>query len=180
MLYRLTRNIKYLIILLCAPFATSLTMSAQDGSVSYNFLNLPSSSHIYGLGGMNITTVEDNINTTDQNPALLGPEMDMQLGINYMRYIGETNFAGLKFAKKTSDRSAMAVGIQYFGYGEMKYADENGLDMTTAVIDTICNTVTFVVALAIGFLLILILLSAFGNMINLSFRLPNMDLFFML
>lgn len=126
MLYRLTRNIKYLIILLCAPFATSLTMSAQDGSVSYNFLNLPSSSHIYGLGGMNITTVEDNINTTDQNPALLGPEMDMQLGINYMRYIGETNFASLKFAKKTSDRSAMAVGIQYFGYGEMKYTDING------------------------------------------------------
>lgn len=64
---------------------------------------------------------------------------------------------------------------EQFAARAVNYADENGLDMTTAVIDTICNTVTFVVALAIGFLLILILLSAFGNMINLSFRLPNME-----
>ena len=74
--------------------STSLIMRAQDGTVAYNFLNLPSSSHIYGLGGVNISTVEDNLNTTDQNPALLGPEMDMQIGLNYMRYVGETNFAG--------------------------------------------------------------------------------------
>lgn len=106
--------------------STSLIMRAQDGTVAYNFLNLPSSSHIYGLGGVNISTVEDNLNTTDQNPALLGPEMDMQIGVNYMRYVGETNFAGLKFAKKASDRSAFAIGAQYFGYGDIKYADESG------------------------------------------------------
>ena len=96
-----------------------LRINAQDGTVAYNFLNLPSSSHIYGLGGVNISTVEDNLNTTDQNPALLGPEMDLQIGINYMRYVGETNFAGLKFAKKASERSAVLLGLQYFGYGDL-------------------------------------------------------------
>lgn len=104
----------------------SLNLRSQDGSTAYNFLNLPSSSHIYGLGGINISTIEDNLNLTDQNPALLGPEMDMQIGINYMMYIGNTNFAGLKFAKKITERSALLAGIQYFGYGNMKYADEIG------------------------------------------------------
>lgn len=119
-------QIKSLILLGLFSVAIAFNINAQDGSTAYNFLNLPSSSHIYGLGGVNISTIEDNLNLTDQNPALLGPEMDMQIGVNYMRYVGETNFAGLKFAKKTSERSALAVGIQYFGYGNMKNADEHG------------------------------------------------------
>jgi len=64
---------------------------------------------------------------------------------------------------------------EQFAERAVHYSEENGVDMTTAVIDTICSTVTYVTALAIGFLLILILLSAIGNMINLSFRLPNME-----
>ncbi len=104
----------------------SATAIAQDGSAAYNFLNIPSSSHIYGLGGANISTVEDDINITDQNPALLGQEMDMQLGINYMRYIGESDFAGVKFAHKFKEHGTWAAGIQYFGYGEMKSTEIDG------------------------------------------------------
>ena len=118
--------IKTALITICATTLFPLSINAQDGTIAYNFLNLPSSSHIYGLGGVNISTIEDNINLTDQNPALLGPEMDLQIGLNYMRYVGETNFAGLKFAKKATERSAFAIGVQYFGYGSMKYADEQG------------------------------------------------------
>ena len=122
-----TQNrIKTWFILWLLYIAITFNISAQDGSTAYNFLNLPSSSHIYGLGGVNISTIEDNLNLTDQNPALLGPEMDMQIGINYMRYVGETNFAGLKYAKKITERSALLAGIQYFGYGNMKHADEIG------------------------------------------------------
>ena len=63
---------------------------SQESSTAYNFLNLPSSTLTYGLGGINITSIEDDINSIDQNPSLLGPEVEMQLGVNYMRYIGES------------------------------------------------------------------------------------------
>lgn len=126
MLNSAKKYIFIIILVLCQATVFPLSANAQDGSVAYNFLNLPSSSHIYGLGGLNISTVEDNINLTDQNPALLGPEMDLQLGLNYMRFVGETNFAGFKFAKSASDRSAFAVGFQYFGYGSMTEADNQG------------------------------------------------------
>ena len=36
-------------------------------------------------------------------PGLLGPEVDMQIGINYMRYVGESNFAGVKFGRRAGD-----------------------------------------------------------------------------
>jgi hypothetical protein len=101
-------------------------LSAQDGSTAYNYLNVTSSARIYGLGGVNISTVEDELSTADQNPGLLGSEMDNQVLLDYMRYLGDSNFAGLKFAKAVGERGAWAAGIRYFGYGEMKAADETG------------------------------------------------------
>lgn len=106
--------------------AFSAPCAVADGSPAYNFLNIPSSTRIYGLGGVNITTVDDDINTIDQNPALLGPELDMQIGVNYMRYIGSANFAGARFGTRINDRSAWAIGLQYFGYGEIDATDVTG------------------------------------------------------
>lgn len=99
----------------------------QDSSPAYSFLNLPSSTLTYGLGGINITAIEDDINSIDQNPGLLGPEVEMQLGINYMRYIGESNFAGVKFGRSAGEHGAWMGGVQYFGYGTIKGADVNGV-----------------------------------------------------
>ncbi len=110
-----------------ATFATAhADLSGQHGSTAYNFLNITSSSRIYGLGGFNISTVDDDINTIDQNPALLGIEMSNQLGINYMRYLGDSNFAGARFAHSAGDHGAWAAGIEYFGYGSITAADESG------------------------------------------------------
>lgn len=101
--------------------------NAADSSPAYNFLNIPSSVTSYGLGGLNISSVDDDVNNIDMNPALLGPEMDKSIGLNYMRYVGGSNFAGVKYANRANDYSAWGVGIQYFGYGSMKEADETGV-----------------------------------------------------
>lgn len=100
---------------------------AQDGSTAYNYLNVTSSARIYGLGGVNITTVEDELSTTDQNPGLLGHEMNNQVMVDYMRYLGNSNFAGVRYAHAVGERGAWAAGIRYFGYGEMTAADETGV-----------------------------------------------------
>lgn len=104
----------------------SIGALATDGSTAYNFLDVTTSTHIYGLGGINISTVADDINITDQNPALLGGEMDKQLGFSYMRYMGESNFAGAKFGAQAHEHGAWAAGIRYFGYGKMQSADADG------------------------------------------------------
>lgn len=115
-------------IIACAAAMSSAvsTANAADGSTAYNFLNHTSSSHIYGLGGVNVSLVDDDISTVDQNPALLGPEFNGQLAVNYMKYVGEANFAGARYGISAGERSAWAIGLQYFGYGEMKGADIAG------------------------------------------------------
>src|SRR5574344_2342259 len=69
---------------------------------------------------------EDDINMVNQNPALLGSEMSMQLGLNYMHYLGGSNFMGATFGIKAHEHGAVAGGLQYYGYGEMKSADIDG------------------------------------------------------
>lgn len=56
------------------------------------------------------------------------------------------------------------------------YADRNGVSMTEAVVNVLCDTTAFVGGLTVAFLMILILLVAIGNVGNLSFRLPNLEL----
>lgn len=99
---------------------------AQDGTNAYNYLNIPVSSHVYGLGGHNLSIIDDDINLVEQNPALLGLEFDKQIGLNYMRYIGESNFMGARFGNKIKEHNAWSVGIQYYGYGEFIAADIDG------------------------------------------------------
>lgn len=58
----------------------------------------------------------------------------------------------------------------------VRYADENVTDMTTATVAVMCDTATYIAGLTLGFLLILILITAIANIGNLSFRLPNLEL----
>ncbi|MDE6109924.1 MAG: type IX secretion system protein PorQ [Muribaculaceae bacterium] len=97
-----------------------LHVAAQDGSAAYSWLNVTSSSKIYGLGGVNISLVDDDVMSTEGNPALLGPEMSNQIGLNYMHYIGGSNFAGIRYAHSAGERGAWSAAVRYFGYGSMR------------------------------------------------------------
>lgn len=113
---------KRIILSIIAVLAISATaIKAQDGgSTAYNFLNVTSSARIYGLGGVNITLVDDDVSVPDQNPALLGQEMSNMLGLNYMHYIGGSNFAGLRYAHAAGSHGAWMASVQYFGYGSIQ------------------------------------------------------------
>lgn len=100
---------------------------AYDGSSpAYQFLNITNSSRIYGLGGVNISTVTPDVSVVGQNPALLGPEYGRQLSVNYMHYVGGSNFAGLTFGTPSGEHGAWGMELRYFGYGSMPETDING------------------------------------------------------
>lgn len=109
---------RYIAVILTVVFVHA--MQAQDGTSAYSFLNISSSARIYGVGGMNITLVDDDITVVGQNPALLGPEMSNTVAFSYMRYLGNSNFAGLHYARSAGERGAWGVNVDYLGYGSMK------------------------------------------------------------
>ena len=106
--------------------ASCFSAVAQESNSAYNWLNITSSSRIYGLGGLNISLVDDEIQIADQNPALLGPEMSGQIAVNYMHYVGGSNLAGVRYGHSAGERGAWSAMIQYFGYGSVKEALPDG------------------------------------------------------
>ena len=76
-------SLRYISVLLALVIC--LTGRGQEGTSSFDFLNIPTSTHAYALGGTNISVIDEDINLVNQNPALLGPESDLQLGLNYMK-----------------------------------------------------------------------------------------------
>ena len=124
----MTISIRRYASLLLPLVASAFCGHAQDGgTTAYNFLDVSGSSKIYGLGGVNISVVDpEDIMTTDQNPALLGPEMSRSIGVGYMRYVGGSNFASAKFAHAAGQNGAWSLGLHYFGYGSTKEALPDG------------------------------------------------------
>lgn len=127
----MTTCLRQLILLSMAVVALLAMADGGTSTTAYNFLSVPVSSHVYGLGGHNITIIDDDINLVEQNPALLGSEFDHQVGLNYMRYIGETNFAGVRYGQGVTKSGSIAVGIQYFGYGNLQGVGADGVETGT-------------------------------------------------
>lgn len=118
-------NLRYIIILIFGLASYGFGYS-QEGSSAYSFLEVPSSSHAFALGGTNPNVIDDDINLVEQNPALLGPEIDMQVGFNYMHYLGSSNFAGVRYGMAAGERGAWSAAIQYLGYGSMQQTEVDG------------------------------------------------------
>lgn len=56
------------------------------------------------------------------------------------------------------------------------YAEENETDMISSVVQVLCAEVCFVGCFLLSFLLIIILITVIGNLPNLSYKLPHLDL----
>lgn len=113
-------------LIAAASIVAAPAASAQYGRSVYNFLELPTSAHAMAFGGTNPGIIDDDISLIDQNPALLGPEIDMQLGFGYMLHLNTANFASVRYGMAAGDRGAWAAGIRYLNYGSITQTDADG------------------------------------------------------
>jgi len=96
-----------------------LGASAQLGTNAYSFLDVSSSTHALGLGGYGIAVSGPDLMLIDQNPGLLGPEIESAVGLSYMRYFGSSNFMAARFAHSAGERGAWGIGVRYLDYGSI-------------------------------------------------------------
>ncbi|MDE6296717.1 MAG: type IX secretion system protein PorQ [Muribaculaceae bacterium] len=113
-------------LILISGAITAGSVVAQETSSAYDFLDISTSTHAYALGGSNVAIVDPDVTLVDQNPALLGPEVDNQIAFNYMHYMGSGNFAGLRYGMGAGERGAWALGIRYLNYGSIQGYEPDG------------------------------------------------------
>lgn len=99
---------------------------AQESRSVFSFLSLSSSSHAIALGGRNISSIEDDVSLSLQNPALLSCVSDNSLNLNFLTYMKGSKMGSAAFSKIAGDRGTWGVSAQFAGYGSMKETLETG------------------------------------------------------
>ncbi|MDE6380874.1 MAG: type IX secretion system protein PorQ [Muribaculaceae bacterium] len=102
-----------------AAMASSMSSFGQLGANAYSFLEVSSSTRALALGGYGIAVSGPDPMLVDQNPGLLGPEIERVAALSYMRYFGSSNFAAARFAHSAGERGAWAIGVRYLDYGSI-------------------------------------------------------------
>ena len=119
------------IIYACLSFlAFSHSLFAEiGGQQSFQFLNLPGSAKVAGIGGVNVSSRSHDVNMLYANPALLNPETNHQLSFGHISYLGDIKQNSLTYSFPNKKGNHWAAGLQYINYGDFIQRDATGQEM---------------------------------------------------
>ncbi|HEU4608396.1 MAG TPA: type IX secretion system protein PorQ [Chitinophagaceae bacterium] len=108
-------------------FNNTLFSQTLGGVSAYNFLRLPPSPQITGLGGINISQISHDGTLSYGNPALLQTSMKGQLNMVFNRMpSGISNYFIQGIWEKPAWQSFFAASVNYFNYGSLPETDAAG------------------------------------------------------
>jgi hypothetical protein len=102
-----------------------LSFAQIGGKNSYEFLDLPVNAHVAGMGGVNVSVLDQDVNMFMQNPALLNADMNRHLSISYQPYYADVKASSLAYSQKIRN-GTWGFGLQYFNYGKIDQTDASG------------------------------------------------------
>jgi len=118
--------IRKLVFLFALCFATA-TYAQVGGRATYQFLNLVNSPRQAALGGKVVTNYDYDPTQGLFNPASINWEMDNQLSVNFVDYLGDVSYGTASYAYLWDRRTqVLHGGVTYINYGNFDGYDEQG------------------------------------------------------
>ena len=114
-------------VIIIATLLTVQLFGQIGGTHTYDFLNLINSARVASFGGDVIAINDNDYNLTYHNPALLNPNMNQELALNYVNYFTDVNYGYASYASNISNYGVFSGGIHYINYGKFIAADEKGI-----------------------------------------------------
>lgn len=96
------------------------------GQRSFEFLNVPTNARTAGLGNVNISVKDQDVNLAIQNPALANSEMHNHVSANYILYLADLKYSSLTYAREFDRLGIWTAGLQYMNYGTFDGYDAAG------------------------------------------------------
>lgn len=118
------RHIIGILLLLMA-----LGVQAQQSNGTYSFLRATNSARVAALGGLPLPVYDDDIQLSTFNPAAIGEGMNNKLGLSYVDYYTDINFATAQYSRTFNNIGSFAATVQYHNYGHFDEASESGIVM---------------------------------------------------
>lgn len=111
-----------------------LTIAANSfaqfgGRNSYEFLNIPANARLAGLGGVNVSLANRDVNFFFNNPALVTDSLAGYGSAGYTFYTGDIGQATFAYAHKFNTIGTVSFGVQHLSYGEIEGYDPTGAEI---------------------------------------------------
>ena len=100
------------------------------GYSSFDFLTVPVNARVAGVGGVNVSTSDKDVNIIQQNPAVLNSSMNKYMSLNYLPYYGGVSATSLSYAHQIK-KALWGFGMQYLNYGSINSTNASGADQGT-------------------------------------------------
>jgi hypothetical protein len=109
----------------CIFIETRIAQAQFGGRQSFSFLNIAGAGRVIGLGGVNLTASDEDVQMFAQNPALLNEKMKNHFAFthtSYARQAGRTFLAGALNVRQKN----VGFFLNYNSYGDFVAADNAG------------------------------------------------------
>lgn len=117
------------ILFLVLAFVVLHTIPGQaqiGGDHTYQFLNLPNSARVTGMGGNFLAIKDNDITLTLANPSLITPEMHNNLAVSYVNYFTGLNYGFVMYSRTFGKTGSFVGSFQFIDYGKFIEADPSG------------------------------------------------------
>lgn len=114
-------------LIIVLVFLLSLGVSAQQANGTYSFLRATNSARVAALGGLPLALDDDDIQLSTFNPATIGEGMENKLGLSYVDYYTDINFATMQYSHTFNTIGSFAATVQFHNYGTFIEATEGGI-----------------------------------------------------
>lgn len=111
---------------------SKLPAQTLGGNAVFNFLLQPNTAQLAALGGVNVSSIGNEVGMSFHNPALLRDGMHQQLNTSFNAFLaGIKNYSFTTAYHVAPIQTNIAVGVNYFNYGTITQTDASGNIMGT-------------------------------------------------
>jgi len=113
-------------LVLCIIFNSLIGWSQIGGQRSFEFLNIPSTARLSGLGGVNVSLANQDVNLGFSNPALSGDSLTGLASFNYLSYFADVNIISSIYQHDFGKLGSWFIGVNHISYGDFDSFDPSG------------------------------------------------------
>ncbi|HEU5290646.1 MAG TPA: hypothetical protein VFU05_08405, partial [Cyclobacteriaceae bacterium] len=112
-----------------AMFLSYQGLAQLGGQRSFEFLNVPGNARLNGLGGVNVSLCDKDINFLWSNPALTGDSLAGFASAGYQFFVADIGQAAFAYSHKFKSIGTVSFGVQHMNYGEINGYDATGMEL---------------------------------------------------
>ncbi len=115
------------IIVVLVYIATMCYAQTLGGNAVFNFLSQSNTAQLAALGGVNISSIGNDVGMAFHNPALLRNEMHQQVNTSFNAFLaGISQYSATTAFHLANKNLNLGLGVQYLNYGTLVQTDASG------------------------------------------------------